>query len=215
VEKVIGYVRVSLDCPVDEVLSLEEQREAIEGWARTAGVHVVSVLVDEGAAATSELDGRLALGDALELVHEGKAKGLAVARLERLAGDLVLQELLRADLALVGASVRSAIPAEDSELTATPLDAERRRIREIVEAIPGYRLAMRDLRVRARRALYGDRDRSMLSRIESLNEQGSSFRDLSHGLSEAARKPRLGETFDLEAFRRFVARRRRRMRDEG
>ena len=111
------------------------------------------------------------------------------------------------------AVLRSADASEDAALQGDA-EGERKRVRDIIEAIPPYRNEIRDLRVRARRALHAERDRSMLSRIEALAEHGSSLRDLTHGFSEAARKPRLGETFDLEAFRRFVGRRARRARGE-
>ena len=202
---VVGYVRVSLTEPEGDAAV---QRQGLEAWARRAGENIAAVLTDDAIGAGESLSSRLALGDALEMVHEGKAHGIVVARLEHVAADVLVQELIRSDLAGVGAVLRSADPVEDGELTGEA-SGERRTIREILEAIPEHRNEMRDLRVRTRRVLYGERERSILSRIETLGERGSVLRDLTRGLAEAGRRPKFGEAFDLDAFRRFVARRKR------
>jgi hypothetical protein len=202
----VGYVRVSLADPDGGAAA---QRTAIERWARGADVGIVAVLIDDAIVAGEALSSRLALGDALELVHEDKASGIVVARLERVSSDMLMQELIRADLVALGAMLRSADGDEDAELTGEPT-GERARIRDILERLPAYRNEMRDLRVRARRVLQADHDRSLLSRIETLGERGSVLRELTHDLVQAGRRPRLGEAFDLDAFRRFVARRKRR-----
>src|SRR5260221_6215127 len=120
---IVAYIGLSVGEPADDALA---QRGAIDAWARGAACDVVAALTDDAEGSGEALSTRLALGDALEMVHEGKAAGIVVSRLERLSGDVTMQELLRADLALVGAALRSADAPEDAALQGAA-QGERKR----------------------------------------------------------------------------------------
>ncbi|MDP9389706.1 MAG: recombinase family protein [Actinomycetota bacterium] len=69
------------------------------------GHQLVALVTDEGVSGT--LADRPRLGEALGLLREGKARGLVVHRLDRLARDLVLQEQLLAECWRLGTTVAS------------------------------------------------------------------------------------------------------------
>src|SRR5947208_2074283 len=91
---VVAYLRCSTDRQAEEGLGLDVQREAIDRWAKSTGHRIVHSFTDEGVSGSNGIDQRRALGDALEVVREGKAAGLVVYRLDRLARDLIIQETL-------------------------------------------------------------------------------------------------------------------------
>src|SRR5947209_18158524 len=99
---VVGYLRVSTDRQAEEGLGLDVQREAIERWAGEHQHRIVQWCADEGVSGSNGLDCRIGLGDAIEALREGQARGLVVYRLDRLARDLVLQEQLLADVRRLG-----------------------------------------------------------------------------------------------------------------
>jgi DNA invertase Pin-like site-specific DNA recombinase len=101
--RLVGYLRVTTDRQAEEGLGLEVQEEAIQAWAQTHGHELVALTRDEGISGSNGLDTRVGLGDALEAVREGRAEGLVVYRLDRLARDLIVQETLLAELRRMGA----------------------------------------------------------------------------------------------------------------
>src|ERR1039457_3247549 len=96
--KVIGYVRVSTGKQAEEGLGLEVQEQAIRSWAKSHRHKIVAVIADEGISGAKELDDRPGLAEALAMIGNGVVGGICVARLDRLARDLVLQEQLLAEI---------------------------------------------------------------------------------------------------------------------
>ena len=148
--RVVGYARVSLDCSLADVLPRNTQIDSIAAWARTHGHRLVRVYCDDGPFASSDLETRLALGDAIQAIRDGRAKGLVLARLDRLALSVVLQEQLIAEIEGRGGSVFSAFPGEEAETTAQTRDPTRLLVRDVVRSFPAFQCAMRDLWVRQR-----------------------------------------------------------------
>ncbi len=95
---VVGYVRVAMDCSVNEFLDREAQAASITQWARDHGHRIVDVFYDEGFDASSDLETRVGLGDALQLIRDRHVQGMVVARLDRLALSVILQEELLAEI---------------------------------------------------------------------------------------------------------------------
>ena len=131
--RVVGYVRVSTDRQVDAGAGLDVQRRAVRAWCRAEGHRLVELVADAGVSGT--LADRPALAEALILLREGKAQGLVVHRLDRLARDLVVQEQLLAEVWRMGATVSSTAAGEDAYLSDDPGDPSRRLIRQVLGVI--------------------------------------------------------------------------------
>jgi DNA invertase Pin-like site-specific DNA recombinase len=86
--RVVGYVRVSTAEQADSGAGLDAQRAAIIAEATRRGWELVTVEQDAGASGKT-IDGRPALGRALDAVDSGKASALVVAKLDRLSRSLL------------------------------------------------------------------------------------------------------------------------------
>jgi DNA invertase Pin-like site-specific DNA recombinase len=185
--RVVGYARVSLDCSIADVLTRSAQVESIAAWARAHDHRLVRTYCDEGYAASSDLETRLALGDALQAVRDRRADAVVVARLDRLALSVVLQEQLLAVIESRGASLHSACPGEERETTAQTRDPTRLLVRDVVRSFPPFQSALRDLWVRQRwRHLLPEeraQETSALIRSEELVARGVDSREISGILS--------------------------------
>jgi len=185
---VVGYVRVALDCSMNEFLDRDVQTESIDSWARERGHRLVSVFFDEGFDASSDLETRVGLGDALQLIRDGRVQGMVVARLDRLALSVILQEELLAEIERKKAFLFSATPAEAFETTDAVGDPTRMLVREVVRDFPMFQFALRDLWVRQRFKRFQTPDERAaeafaLIRAEELVHQGRSAREISGILS--------------------------------
>lgn len=79
---VVGYLRVSTDQQAEHGISLDAQRERVHAYATLYGLTLVACQIDAGASAkTLERPG---LRAALDLLDRGSARGLVVAKLDRL-----------------------------------------------------------------------------------------------------------------------------------
>jgi DNA invertase Pin-like site-specific DNA recombinase len=150
-----AYVRVSTQGQADDGQGLDVQRDAIEAWARAHGHTIVATFEDAGISGSNGLEQRVGLADAMQAVRDHD--GLVVARLDRLARDLVLQETLLGELARVGVAVFSTVPGEQAVLGDDPDDPSRQLIRQIMGAIGQYERSLIALRLRAGR----DRKRAL------------------------------------------------------
>lgn len=150
---VVGYLRVSTDRQVVDGAGLEVQRDAVASWAAGRGCELVDVFADEGLSGSNGLEVRVGLAEALEAVREGRAAGVVVYRLDRLARDLMVQEQLLAEVWRAGAEVWSCSPAEAQYLVRDdPGDPSRKLIRQVLGAVAEYERAMIRLRLAAGRA---------------------------------------------------------------
>jgi DNA invertase Pin-like site-specific DNA recombinase len=84
----VGYIRVSTAEQADSGAGLDAQRAAIIAEATRRGWELVTVEQDAGASGKT-IDGRPALGRALDAVDSGKAAALVVAKLDRLSRSLL------------------------------------------------------------------------------------------------------------------------------
>jgi DNA invertase Pin-like site-specific DNA recombinase len=106
------------------------QRRAVRAWCRAKGHRLVDLVADAGVSGT--LADRPALAEARVLLREGKAQGLVVHRLDRLARDLVVQEQLLAEVWRMGATASSTAAGEDAYLSDDPGDPSRLLIRQVL-----------------------------------------------------------------------------------
>ena len=135
--------------------------------------------------------------------------------LERLDGDVVTQELLLAEARRLGAQAFSTTP-DEGVLIAEPTDSARALIRHVIDAIPAFDGAMRDLRVRYRMAKSPapeDREQASLALIEHMADRGAEVREIVETLTAEGFSPKHSRVFDVARLRRLVDKRRATRRD--
>ncbi|MGO9963010.1 MAG: recombinase family protein [Acidimicrobiales bacterium] len=226
--KVIAYVRVSTSQQAEEGLGLEVQEQAIRSWARAHRHKIVAVVADQGVSGTKELDDRPGLAEALAMVGNGFVGGICVARLDRLARDLVLQEQLLAEVRRQGGDVFTTSTAEAGYLTDDPDDPSRRLIRQVLGAIFEYERAMIGLRLRAGRRrkaekggfAYGspplgwraergqlvvdDAESAALARMVELRNCGESLRGIATVLADEGHRTKRGARWHPQTVARAL-----------
>lgn len=149
--RLVGYLRVSTDRQAEEGLGLEIQEQAIRKWAKANGHKIVGVHRDEGVSGSNGIDSREALPDAFADIRRGWASGIVVARLDRLARDLIVQETLLAEVRRLGGEMFSSVPGESAYLGDDPDDPSRKLIRQVLGAVAEYDRAMTVLRLKSGR----------------------------------------------------------------
>ena len=90
--KVVGYLRVSSNGQAENGLGLEIQREQVQALCHSEGHQLVGFVADEGVSGRKDAWERAGLTEALGMLEQGLAEGLVVARLDRLARSLTVQE---------------------------------------------------------------------------------------------------------------------------
>jgi len=228
---VIAYLRVSTDKQAEEGLGLDVQEAACRAWAKDAGHKIAAVLRDEGVPGSNGLDTREALPQALGMIKAGQAAGLVVARLDRLARDLVLQETLLAEVRRMGGEVFTTSAGEASYLADDPDDPSRKLIRQILGAVNEYERNMIALRLRSGRAAKAARngyaygappfgyraeggelvpdpdEQAVLARIRRLRDGGASLRVIADALNAGAVPARRGRWHSQTVARALERRR--------
>jgi DNA invertase Pin-like site-specific DNA recombinase len=95
--KLVAYIRVSTDAQVDGY-GLDTQLDAVRTWAKANGHRIVEVFADEGVSGTTDAFDRAGLSSVIDTIETNKLDGLVVARLDRLARALTVQEAILAHL---------------------------------------------------------------------------------------------------------------------
>ncbi len=222
----IGYVRVSTVGQGDGH-GPEIQRAAIEAWARERGVELLEVLTDVGiSGAVLERPG---LDRALRALRPGET--LVVYRLDRLARDLVTQELLLRELRRRGAEVASCSEAEQAYLSDDPADPARKLIRQVLGAVAEFEREMIRLRLRRGRQVKREaggyvggeppfgwrvraggglepdpREQLVLHRMRALRRVEVSYRQIAAQLNAEGLRPRRGRAWSGQAIHRILSR---------
>jgi len=122
--KVAAYIRCST-ARQQEAFGPYVQRKAITQWARANG-HSVIAWHEDTISGTSELHDRAGWREAAALVKSGKSEGIVVARLDRLARDVMVQEYLLRNLSQFGGVVLSARESENELLNGDSNDPSRK-----------------------------------------------------------------------------------------
>lgn len=87
----IGYLRVSSDSQIDGY-GLASQESAVRAWCRNNNHRLVRLVSDLGVSGATDALDRPGLSEVLSALNTGEADGLVVARLDRLARALTVQE---------------------------------------------------------------------------------------------------------------------------
>jgi DNA invertase Pin-like site-specific DNA recombinase len=106
----------------------------------------LEVVGDEGISGSNGLDGRIGLASALVRLEVGEADCLAVYRLDQLARDFVLQELLVNRLRERGKPIRSVM---EPDIETDTDDPTKVLIRQIIASIGQYERALVRARLQA------------------------------------------------------------------
>lgn len=207
----IGYLRVSTADQADNGYGLDVQRQAIETYCADHGVTLTAIYSDAGISGASSLDQRQGLAAALAAAEARPGGQLIVYRLDRLARDLVLQELLLQRLSKNGTAVLSAT---EPDLDTMGSDPTKVLIRQILGALAQYERALIRGRMNAGRAAkaaaggyvggapaYGlvanagtlavnGAEQEVVNLVHDLRSQGRTLRDICTALEAAGHKPR-------------------------
>ena len=152
--RAIGYRRVSTDEQV-QGSGLEIQELAIRRYCKDNELRLVDVASDEGISGSNGLEARVGLASALARLEAGEADCLVVYRLDRLARDFVLQELLVNRLRERGKPIRSVM---EPDIETDTDDPTKVLIRQIIGAIGQYERALVRGRMQAGKLLKAARD---------------------------------------------------------
>lgn len=226
--RIVGYVRVSTEKQAQEGLGLQVQQEAIKRWARENGYRLVKICSDNGVSGTLEDTDRPGLTEALNLIAAGKADGLVVYTLDRLARRLHIQEAV---LQKVWQHGGRAFSVESGEiLQDDPEDPVRTFVRQVLGAVSELERGMIGRRLRNGRRAKSDRggfaygsppfgyraeagelvpdkeEQKALDLIRRLHGQGRSLRQIAEALEAAGHKPRRADHWHAESVRRIVGR---------
>ena len=127
--KLVAYIRISSDAQVDGY-GLAAQETTIRRWSERYGHRLVEVVRDVGVSGAVDALDRPGLVSALQALHRGEAQGLVVARLDRLARALTVQE---ATLAVIWQMDRHVYAADTGPvLRDDPDDPMRTALRQVV-----------------------------------------------------------------------------------
>lgn len=131
--KLVAYVRTSRLAVNGD--SLAAQEDACRSWAGTAGYDVVGVYEDDGLSGGLGVEDRPGLAAALVELEGGRAEGLVVHRIDRLARELYVQEAVLAQAWRVGSHVKVYEAVEGEEVKRDdPDDPARKFLRQVLGA---------------------------------------------------------------------------------
>lgn len=231
--KLAAYVRVSTDGQADEGFGLDIQRKSIKRWATANGHRIVRWCSDEGVSGALDALDREGLACVVDAVESGHAEGAVVARLDRLARKLTVQEAALAHLWRAGGSVFAVdggeVLQDDSD---DPMRTAMRQMVGVFSELERSMIAkrMRDgRRAKAERGGYAfgrpgygfkaeggelvtdDAQQAALRRIRELRAEGRSYREMADILTAEGHKPKGNKTetsgkWHPESLRRIVAR---------
>lgn len=226
--RVVAYIRVSTDKQAVEGLGLDVQREQIRRWAKASGHRVVAWEADEGVSGAKGFTEREGLAAALQGICEGGAAGLVVAKLDRLARSLTVQEAALAHVWKCGGAVFSVDQGEI--FRDDPDDPMRTAMRQMVGVFGELERAMIGKRLRDGRKhkasnggfAYGSpplgfraegkelvkdpAEQVTVRRIFALHDEGKSLREIVVTLTEEGHKPKRSSRWHPQTIAKILQR---------
>jgi DNA invertase Pin-like site-specific DNA recombinase len=161
----LGYLRVSGKGQVDGD-GLRRQREAIRRFAAANGFEMVEEFIDAGVSGTMDLAARPGLAALLDRVESNGVKVVLVERADRLARDLMVNEVIVDQFSRAGARV---LTADGADLSSADDDPTRTLIRQVLAAVAQFDKSVTVLKLRASR----DRKRRREGRCEGRKPFGT------------------------------------------
>ncbi|HXN59896.1 MAG TPA: recombinase family protein [Acidimicrobiales bacterium] len=228
----IVYLRVSSESQVDG-FGLEVQERACRKWAKANGHKIVGTFQDAGISGSKDLAERPGLSAAIDMLRPPpRATGLIVAKLDRLARALHVQESVLQVVWRAGASVFTADAGE--VLQDDPDDPMRTFVRQVIGGVAQLersliakrmrdgRNAKRDAgrhsvgqyrygqhgagKGRERDAAENPDEKVAVDRIMELRQAGQSYRTIAETLDSEGLRPRRAEHWSAMAVRNIAVR---------
>ena len=161
--EVVSYVRVSGKGQADGD-GPERQRQAIERFAKASKLTVIEEYSDLGVSGTKELADRPGLAGLIDRLESNGVRTVIVERADRLARDLMVQEVILGQFSKIGARI---LTTDGVDLTSSD-DPTRRLIRQVLGAVAEFEKNVLVLKLRAAR----ERKRAKGERVEGVKPYG-------------------------------------------
>ena len=229
--RLVAYLRVSSETQLDG-FGLDSQEQAVRSWVKVNGHRIVHTCRDEGVSGTFDAADRPGLASALDALAGGTADGLVVARLDRLARSLAVQEAALAAAWRLGAAVFAVDGGEVREDDPDdPMRTAMRQMRGVFaqldrgQVVKRLRDGRRSKAASGRKAVgayaYGykghgagrERDavpdnaeQAGVRRINELRREGASYRAIASTLDAEGHPPRRAKAWSPMAVRNVAIR---------
>lgn len=225
---VVGYARVSTNRQVEEGFSLEDQEDQIRRWCETHGHRLVARYRDEGISGAKDTADRPGLAKALTTLN-GSCEILVVAKIDRLARSLTVQEAILAQAWRMGGTVAAVDFGEIAQ--DDPDDPMRTAMRQMMGVFAQLERAMIASRMRhgrrqkearggyagkgsprlGQKAVGGELvadeyEQRIIARMVELSAQGLSLRQIGDALDAEGLRPKRGGRWHPTVIRRTLAR---------
>jgi DNA invertase Pin-like site-specific DNA recombinase len=222
------YTRVSTDRQAEEGFGLRVQETACRRWAKAHKHRIVDVFRDEGVSGSNGVEDRVGLHAALQTLADGAGDGVVVARLDRLARALTVQEAVLAKAWALGGALFTADAGE--VLRDDPDDPMRTAVRQIIGVISELDAKLIAKRLRDGRRAKGDAggfafgsppfgfrsedgvlvpdddEQVVLERITELHRDGRSLREIAAVLTDEGYQPKRSTRWHPQSLSRIVGR---------
>lgn len=222
----LPYIRVSTDRQADDGLGLALQEKAVRAYLHERRARAARIFEDRGV--SGAVEDRPALAELLDELRPGDV--VVVARLDRLARDLLTQEFLLRDIRQRGADLASCSAAETQYLNDDPHDPTRKLIRQVLGAVSEFERSLIRLRLQRGRALKAERggyaygsppfgfraeggqlvpeptEQIALEVAVRLRGEGRSLREVARALEDAGHASKRGATWHPATVARLLAR---------
>ncbi len=149
-----SYLRVSGKSQIDGD-GFDRQRDSINRFALSGGFDVLEEYRDEAVSGTKDLGDRPGLAALLDRIESNGVEVVIVERADRLARDLMVNEVIVDQLTRAGARV---LTADGADLTAADGDPTRTLIRQVLGAVAQFEKSVVVLKLRAARERKRHRD---------------------------------------------------------
>lgn len=188
----VSYVRVSGKGQSDGD-GPERQRQAIVRFAKAAKMTLVEEYSDLGVSGTKELSDRPGLARLIDRLESNGVRTVVIERADRLARDLMVQEVILSQFAKVGARI---VTADGVDLSSED-DPTRRLIRQVLGAVAEFEKNVLVLKLRAAR----ERKRNRGERVEGVKPYGHQPAELAliERMRQLRRKPVKGRRAPMAA----------------
>jgi DNA invertase Pin-like site-specific DNA recombinase len=189
----VSYVRVSGKGQTDGD-GPERQRLAIARFAQASKLSVVEEYSDLGVSGTKELADRPGLARLIDRLESNGVRTVIIERADRLARDLMVQEVILGQFVKIGARI---LTADGVDLTSSD-DPTRRLIRQVLGAVAEFEKNVLVLKLRAAR----ERKRSRGERVEGVKPYGyqPAERAVIDHMKRLRRKPAKGRRLPVAAI---------------
>jgi DNA invertase Pin-like site-specific DNA recombinase len=184
--KAVSYLRVSGKGQIDGD-GFPRQRQAVQAFAK-GKYQIVGEFRDEGVKGANDLEHREGLSDLMVRVKANGVNVVIVEKADRLARDLMAQEVLLAEFRKAGVTV---LTSEGVDLTVADGDPTRKLIRQVLGAVAEFEKSSLVIKLRAAR----QRMRRDTGRCEGRKPYGyyeGEGKVIKH-MKELYRKPRGGK----------------------